>query len=143
MKYDHKWARVCVQDDWMGPVPRFSDKSFKRTFRITRSMVKTLVTHLTKRHSFWRQTVCRAGKPTICPYVKFLMGMKMLCYGVSGNAFVDYFQMGETTTRKCICSLQKGLCVAVHWQINTSEGQRNQMQETLLRCMKESTRLQG
>ena len=95
VKYDHKRARVCMQDDWMGPVPRVSDKSFERTFRITRSMVETLVTHLAKRDSFWRQTVCRAGRPSICPYVKFLMGMKMICYGVSGNAFVDYFQMSD------------------------------------------------
>jgi hypothetical protein len=109
VNYDHERARVCVREDWMGPMPRFSDKSFERTFRITRSMVETLVTHLAKRNSFWRQTVCRAGKPTICPYVKFLMGMKMICYGVSGNAFVDYFQMGESTTRKCVSFLTKGL----------------------------------
>jgi hypothetical protein len=109
VKYDHERARLCVQDDWMGPVPRFSDKSFERTFRITRSMVETLVTHLAKRDSFWRRTVCRAGKPTICPYAKFLMGMKMICYGVSGNAFVDYFQMGESTTRRCVSLLTKGI----------------------------------
>jgi len=33
----------------------------------------------------------------------------MICYGVSGNAFVDYFQMGETTTRRCVSYLTKGL----------------------------------
>ena len=109
VNYDHERACVCIQDDWMGPVPRFSDKSFEHTFRITRSMVKTLVTHLAKRDSFWRQTVCRAGRPTIGPYVKFLMGMKMICYGVSGNAFVDYFQMGESTTRRCVLLLTKGI----------------------------------
>jgi hypothetical protein len=109
VNYDHERARVCVREDWMGPMPRFSDKSFERTFRINRSMVETLVTHLAKKNPFWRQTVCRAGKPTICPYVKFLMGMKMICYGVSGNAFVDYFQMGESTTRKCVSFLTKGL----------------------------------
>jgi len=68
-----------------------------------------LVKHLAKRHSFWRQTVCRAGKPTICPYVKFLTAMNMICYVVSGNAFVDYFQMGESTTRRCVSYLTKGL----------------------------------
>eukprot|EP00804_Cyclotella_cryptica_P019919 CCRYP_007829-RA/>CCRYP_007829-RA protein AED:0.46 eAED:0.46 QI:0/0/0/1/0/0/2/0/182 len=35
------------------------------------------------------------------------MAMKMICYGVSGNAFVDYFQMGETTTRRCVSFLSK------------------------------------
>ena len=42
INYDHERARVCVRDDWMGPVPRFPDKSFQRAFRITRSMVETL-----------------------------------------------------------------------------------------------------
>ena len=109
LKYDHERARKCVQDDWMGPSPCFPDKSFERTFQITISMVDVLVNHLVKRYSFWRQTVCRAGKPTICPYVKFLTSMKMICYGVSGNAFVDYFQMGESTTRRCVSYLTKGL----------------------------------
>eukprot|EP00804_Cyclotella_cryptica_P016905 CCRYP_001863-RA/>CCRYP_001863-RA protein AED:0.00 eAED:0.00 QI:239/1/1/1/0/0/2/32/168 len=72
-------------------------------------MVETLVTHMAKRHSFWRQTVCRAGKPMICPYVKFLMAMKMICCGVSGNVFVDYFQMGKTTTRRCFSFITKGI----------------------------------
>jgi hypothetical protein len=32
IKYDHERARKCVQDDWMGPIPRFPDKSFEHTF---------------------------------------------------------------------------------------------------------------
>ena len=35
--------------------------------------------------------------------------MKMICYGVSGNAFINIFQMGETTTRRYVCFLTKGL----------------------------------
>ena len=70
---------------------------------------------MVKRHFFWRQKACLAGKPNICPYVKFLVAMKMICYGVSGNAFMDYFQMRETTTRRCVPFLKKGLvnCLAL------------------------------
>ncbi len=92
--YDRERAKKCVMDDWLGPIPRFPDKSFECTFRIKRVMVDTIINHLAKRDSFWRQTLCRAGKPSISPYVKFLCGQKMLCYGVSASAFVDYFQMG-------------------------------------------------
>ena len=109
IKYDHERAGKCVQDNWMGPIHCFPDKSFERTFWITRSMVDMLVNHLAKRFSFWRQAVCCAGKPTICPYVKFLTAMKMICSGVSGNTFVDYFQMGESPTRRCIAFPTKGL----------------------------------
>jgi len=72
IKYDHERARKCVQDDWMGPIPHFPDKSFGRIFWITRSMVDVLINHLAKRYSFWQHKVCCAGKPTILPYVKFL-----------------------------------------------------------------------
>eukprot|EP00804_Cyclotella_cryptica_P018566 CCRYP_004366-RB/>CCRYP_004366-RB protein AED:0.36 eAED:0.36 QI:0/0/0/1/0/0/2/0/92 len=72
-------------------------------------MVDILVKHLAKRHFFWQQTVCRAGKPTICQYVKFLIAMKMICYSVSGNAFMDYFQMGPSRkdARKIIALHQR------------------------------------
>jgi hypothetical protein len=33
--------------------------------------------------------------------VKILCGLKMLAYGVSGSAFQDYFQMGESTALLC------------------------------------------
>lgn len=35
--------------------------------------------------------------------------MKMICYGVSGNAFIDYHQFRETTSRQCISKLSKEL----------------------------------
>jgi hypothetical protein len=109
IEYDHRRARMCFHDDWMGPIPRFPDKLFEHTFQIIRSMVDMLVKHLAKRHSVWQETVCHADKPTICPYIKFLITMKMICFGVFGNALMDYFQMGETTTRRCVCFLMKGL----------------------------------
>eukprot|EP00804_Cyclotella_cryptica_P030944 CCRYP_019607-RA/>CCRYP_019607-RA protein AED:0.19 eAED:-0.03 QI:0/0/0/1/0/0/2/0/206 len=33
----------------------------------------------------------------------------MICYGVSGNAFLDYHQFGETTSRRCVHHLVRGL----------------------------------
>ena len=53
--------------------------------------------------------VCRARKQKICPYVKLLGAQKMLCYGVSASAFVDYFQMGETTLGRCLSKLTQGM----------------------------------
>ena len=72
-------------------------------------MVDTIINHLAKSDRFWRQMVCRAGKPSISPHVKFLCAQKMLCYGISASAFVDYFQMGETTSRRCLSKLTRGM----------------------------------
>jgi hypothetical protein len=34
--------------------------------------------------------------------VKILIALKYLAYGVSVNAFRDYFQLGESTAMKCM-----------------------------------------
>ena len=72
-------------------------------------MVDTIINHLTPRDSFWVKTVCRAGKETINPYVKLLCTLKMICFGVSGSAFIDYHQFGETTARHCVHHLARRL----------------------------------
>ncbi len=102
IKYDYQRAEESVLSDWLGEVPRFPDKQFERTFRIKRHMVDTILNHLCRRSSFWIKSVCRAGKETINPYVKLLCALKMICYGISGNAFLDYHQFGETTSRRCV-----------------------------------------
>ena len=72
-------------------------------------MVDTILNHLAQRSSFWIKTVCRAGKETVNPYVKLLCALKMICYGISGNAFIDYHQFGETTSHRCVHHLVTGL----------------------------------
>ena len=109
IEYDREQAKKCVMDDWLGFIPKFPDKSFERTFHVKCSMVDTIINHLAKSDQFWRQTVCRAGKPSISPHLKFLCAQTMMCYGVSASTFGDYFQMGETTSRRCLSKLTQGM----------------------------------
>src|SRR5687767_8632161 len=55
-----------------------------------------------------------AGKEGIGPVVRILLCLKVLAFGVLPTAFLDYFQMGETTTRDCL----KHLCVALMSSVN-------------------------
>jgi hypothetical protein len=50
------------------------------------------------------------GRSKIFTKVKVLMGIKLLAYGVSTSAFVDYFQMDVTTGWLCFQKLCK--CIA-------------------------------
>ena len=108
-QYDIKRAEESVLSDWVGVAPQFPDRQFEQAFRMKRHMVDTILNHLCRRNTFWVKTVCRAGKETINPYVKFLCAMKMICYGVSGSAFIDYHQFGKTTSRRCVSKLSRGL----------------------------------
>lgn len=109
VKYDRERAYRCVMDDWMGDVPRFDDKQFERTFRIKRWMVDFCISNLAHHDRFWLQTIDAANRLSISPYVKFLAAQKLLCYGVSFSAFKDYFQIGESTARKCMSKLARGI----------------------------------
>ena len=111
VKYNRIRAKKCVYEDWMRttPPPIFDDKQFERTFRLKRAMIDYLVGHLANNDSFWTSTIDACGKESIDPYVKFLSGQKMVCYGVSWSAFRDYFQMGESTARLCMSKLCRGI----------------------------------
>ena len=52
--------------------------------------------------SFFRNMVDCHGQPSICPKVKFLMALKLVCYVVSPAAFQDYFQMGISAAHECL-----------------------------------------
>lgn len=90
---------------WVGSIPHFADKQFERTFRIKWNMVDIIISNLEKYNNFWKKTIFRARKESIGLYVKFPCAQKMICYGVSLNAFMDSYHMGETTCHRCISRL--------------------------------------
>ncbi len=72
-------------------------------------MVDIILKHLASKNQFWVKTVYRAGKETVHPYVKLLCALKMICYRVSGHAFLDYHQFLETTSCRRVHRLVRGL----------------------------------
>lgn len=114
IRYDRERAYRCVMDDWLGPVPRFDDKQYERHFRITRSMAQHILQHLAARDKYWRITADATRRTSIYPEVKLTMALKVLAYGVSTFAFLDYHQMGYSTARECVERFAKGV-------INTPE----------------------
>ena len=107
--YDYTQAKESVLCDWVEEVPCFPHKQFEHTFSIKCHMVNPIINHLAQRDRFWINTVCRVGKEMINPYAKLLRTVKMICYGVSGSAFIHYHQFGETTIRQCVSKLGRGL----------------------------------
>jgi hypothetical protein len=102
-RWDWERARSAVLKDYMGPQPIFDDRQFERMFRISRTVMQELRLILGKTDDFFTEKICVVrGTKTICPDVKILFALKQLAYGISPQAFLDYFQMGETTARKCL-----------------------------------------
>jgi Plant transposon protein len=101
-KFDYARARSCIMQDWLGPDPLFS-RYFERVFRVSRSITERLIQICGSTHSFFTHSVNKVtGDPNIYPEAKVLMALKLLGYGVSPSAFMDYFQMSEKTGRYCL-----------------------------------------
>jgi hypothetical protein len=107
-KYDYDRAKACVMHDWLTPDALF-ERYFERVFRVSRSIVEQLIQICGSTHSFFTLTTNKiTGEKSIHPEVKVLMALKVLAYGVSPSAFMDYFQMSDTTGRKALkvfCSI--------------------------------------
>ena len=96
----------------MSPTPLFDDKQFKMVFQIKRRMVDEIINDLASRDPFWTLRRDATGKLSHLPVLKFLPAQKMLCYGVSVNAFKDYFQMGESNGNQCLSKLCVGMATS-------------------------------
>jgi hypothetical protein len=65
IEYDHENAEMSFLSDWVSAVPWFAYKPFKRTFRIKQHMVNTIINNLACYNTFWKKTVCSAGKESL------------------------------------------------------------------------------
>jgi hypothetical protein len=102
-RWNRERARSAVFDDYMCDTPTFTDRQFKRMFRISKTAMQELREFLGNEDDFFTEKTCRVtGKRTICPDLKILIALKTIAYGTTPHAFLDYFQMGETTARQCV-----------------------------------------
>ena len=106
IRWDHDRARDSIERDyWTAVAPLFDDRMFERTFRVTKKIANTLLQVAGSTDPFFTDRNDGLGKIGICSKVKILMGLKLMAYGRSPSAFMDYFQMGETTARQCLLRL--------------------------------------
>lgn len=102
-KYNWDRARCAIYDDYTGPLPLFKDRQFERIFRVNRSIMEEILNITGNLDDFFTERFnAVTNQPTISPTVKVLCGLKLLAFGVSPIAFIDYFQMSENTARDCM-----------------------------------------
>jgi hypothetical protein len=85
----------------------FHDRQFERTFRITKSMVEEILPICANADSFFTGVQDITGQFAIAPAVEILMALSQIAYGCCPTAFVDYFQMSETTGRLCLIKFSR------------------------------------
>ena len=98
-KHDHERAWMCIQQDYLGPTPIYTDKQFEEVYRLTKGCVERLIVACCKNEPsfFGRHRVDATGKPGIRVECKVLGILKCIAFGCSGVAFRDYHQMARNT----------------------------------------------
>jgi Plant transposon protein len=106
-KFDYEGAMNCIQRDYLGPDPLFGHY-FERVFRVSRGIVETLMQVAGASSDYFTLQYNKVtGEPGIHPEAKVLIALKQLAFGTSGIAFLDYFQMSDTSARKCLKDLAR------------------------------------
>jgi hypothetical protein len=106
VNWDRDRARHCLfADYWGSPNPTFDDRMFERTFRVTRRLADIILQTAASADPYFTDRTDCLNQRGICPKVKMLIALKLLAYGCSASAFLDYFQMGETTARESMLRL--------------------------------------
>jgi hypothetical protein len=107
--WDRDRARECIMEDYLGNVPRFNDVGFKRMFRVSRQKYDELRSILCNSDPFFRDSIDARNRRSISIDAKILISLKYISYGTAINAFRDYFQMGESTSRLCVKHFVRGV----------------------------------
>lgn len=89
-KFSHRRAAICIHQDFLGPVPRWSNQEFRIEFRISRRMFEKLAQQLVPMTPFYQTK----GECTVA--AKIMIALKALGFGCSPRAFRAYFQMSGT-----------------------------------------------
>ena len=106
--YNYERAHACVQEDYLKENALFGNQ-FERIYRVTKDIFYRLLNVAQKEDMFFHKRVNPVTLKGIYPEVKILLALKVLAFGAPPIAFVDYFQMGETTACECV----KRFCQAV------------------------------
>ena len=107
--WNRERAAICIEEDYLGAVPKFSMDDFKRIFRVSRSVYNSIRNHLCESVPFFLDGYDATKRQKICTDAKILIALKCLAYGSSVNSFRDYFQLGESTARLCVEKFTHGI----------------------------------
>ena len=107
--WDRQRARLCINNDYLGPQPSFGPDDFKRMFRVSRTTYNDLRNFLCCTQHFFRDGYEVTHHEKISTDARILIALKYLAYGCSVNAFQDYFQVGESTAMACVKKFIKAI----------------------------------
>lgn len=90
-----------IHDDYFAEEPVYSEADFERRFRTPRAVFNRIHDALCARPFFQRKTDA-LNKPGIHPLQKIVAAMRMMAYGVAGDAVDEYVRMSAPSALRCL-----------------------------------------
>ena len=80
----------------------YSEKHFRRRFRMSRSLFLRIVDAVESHDDYFRQKPDAIGTLGASPIQKVVAAIRMLAYGISADFLDEYVRMGESTIIECL-----------------------------------------
>ncbi len=85
INWDRDWAHQCIQEGYLGAVPRFNQDDFKRMFRVSRQNYEKIRNILCQSDCFFSDTYDARKHCSISIDAKIMILLKYLAYGTAIN----------------------------------------------------------
>ena len=95
--------------DYFCDEPVYGPNLFRRRYRMQRSLFLTIMEKVSQRDNYFIQKVDACGYVGLSSHQKCTSALRMLCYGLSGDATDEYCRTSESTAMECM----KRFCLAI------------------------------
>lgn len=106
---DREEGHYRIWNDYFSSNPVYSDEQFRRRFRMRRDLFLRIQRALEQRYSYFQQRVDATGRNSLSPIQKCTAAIRMLAYGVAGDAVDDYVRISSVTALECLKKFCKGV----------------------------------
>ncbi|XP_021766272.1 uncharacterized protein LOC110730755 [Chenopodium quinoa] len=96
---DREKGHVQLFNDYFASNPVYSDKQFRRRFRMQRPLFCRIMNKVVEGDQFFQQRRNAAGRISLSPLQKCTAAIRMLAYGTCPDAMDEYLRIGKTTSR--------------------------------------------
>jgi hypothetical protein len=98
-----------MMQDYFCDTPVYGPALFRRRYRMRRSLMLHIIDRVCARDSYFVQKRDACGFLGLSPHQKITSALRMLCYGVCGDATDEYYRTSESTATESL----KRFCLAL------------------------------
>ena len=99
---DHIQGHRRLYNDYFSLNPVYTDKQFRRRFRMRRSLFLRIVEDVKDKNPYFRQRRDAAQRLGLSPLQKITAAIRQLAYGISSDCVDEYIRIGESTAMECL-----------------------------------------